>query len=301
MTAPQLQSDVDELFDVKNSYYIGNYQQCINEAQRVQITSREMKLERDVFLYNAYIAQKKYRIVTDEISEKSAIELQAIKLLAEFFAYPNKRDSTFQSYSEKFGKYENENHYVVIVGATMYLNDGQVEKALQILYPDDHLESLALTLQAYLSMSRIDLARKALKKMQEKDEDSTLTQMAQAWINIALGKEKLQDAYYIFQEIIDKYGTSVNLLNSQSVCFIGQGKYEEADSALQEAMDKDSNNPSTLVNSIVLCTHLSKPSELASRYLSQMKESHGDSRFVKDYISKDNEFDRLCKEYEIPA
>lgn len=72
----------------------------------------------------------------------------------------------------------------------------------------------------------------------------------------------MQDAYYIFQEIIDKYGTSVNLLNSQSVCFIGQGKYEEADSALQEAMDKDSNNPSTLVNSIVLSTHLNKPSEV---------------------------------------
>lgn len=50
-----------------------------------------MKLERDVFLYNAYIAQKKYRIVIDEISEKSAVELRAIKLLAEFFAYPNKR------------------------------------------------------------------------------------------------------------------------------------------------------------------------------------------------------------------
>ncbi|XKL63985.1 hypothetical protein PGB90_006349 [Kerria lacca] len=294
----QQQSDVDELFDVKNLFYIGNFQQCINEAQKVKIVLLETKLERDVFVYKAYIAQKKYKIVIDEISEKSPVELQVLKLLSEFFVSPNEKQNILQTYLDKFSVFENENHHVVMAAATIYIHDDQFENALQVLHRNDHLECLSVALQIYISMSRIDLARKELKKMQEKDEDSLLTQLAQAWVNIAMGRDKLEDAYYIIQEIIDKYGSSVNLLNCQAVCYIVQGKYEEADSALQEAMEKDNNNPDTLINSIVLSAHLNKPSEVTSRYLMQLKESHFNTGFIKDLNIKENEFNELFLEYE---
>ncbi|KZC14445.1 PREDICTED: coatomer subunit epsilon [Dufourea novaeangliae] len=290
-----------QIFDVKNNFLIGNYQECIKEAQKLKPSTPEIAMLRDGYLYRAYIAQRKFRVVLDEINSSSPVELQPLKTLADYFANPSRRETILAELQEATSHIDYDNHNFLIVAATIYYYENNLEGALTVLRDVDHLECLALKLAIYLKMHRIDLAKKVLKTMQEIDEDTTVTQLAQAWLNISTGADKLHEAFYILQEMTDKYSRTNMMLNGQAVCFIGQGKYEEAETVLQDSLEKDSNNPVALINMVVLSQHLGKAPEVANRYLSQLKESHAEDPFVKDYTQKTSEFQRLVKQYSVGA
>jgi hypothetical protein len=94
-------AEVDELFEVRNSFYIGNFQHCINEAQSLSPSTTELKVERDVFLYRAYTAQGKYGLVLDEIKTSSSQEVQAVRVLADFLQNASQKDAILKQLEAK--------------------------------------------------------------------------------------------------------------------------------------------------------------------------------------------------------
>ena len=48
--------------------------------------SPEQRVEKDVIMYRAYIAQKKYAVVLDEVTPAAAPELQSVRMMADYLA-----------------------------------------------------------------------------------------------------------------------------------------------------------------------------------------------------------------------
>lgn len=149
-----------------------------------------------------------------------------------------------------------------------------------------------MLVELYLKMFRADLAEKQLKVMKGIDEDAVLTMLATAQVNLApvssrsechacssdvvtlfcvLGcvqnSTKIQDAIYIYEELIDKYGGTLFLLNGIAVAKMQMGLFEEAETALQDSLTKNTSDADTLANLIVVSQHLDRPQEVINRYL----------------------------------
>jgi len=250
-------------------------------------------------MYRAYLAQRKFAIILDEIKPSAPKSLQHLRTLATYLQAPcDSRESAVKKIEEELnGAGADEDHLLYVVAATIFMHEKNYDAALRALntcQQQSNLEVLAMQIQAYLVLDRVDFAKKALKQMQEIDDDSVLTQLAQAWCNIAMGGEKSKDAYFAFQELADKSKSTPLLLNGQVCAFLAQGMLVEAEAALNEAMDIDSNNYDTLVNQVVFNQVSCKD---ASRLVTQLKEKE-DSNFVAEYKQKEADFERLCQNYK---
>lgn len=127
---------------------------------------------------------------------------------------------------------------LVLISAILFMLEDNVKEAVRALRAPRTMEHHALLVQLYLRMDRLDLAQKELKALKAKDEDSCLTSLATAWTHMCTGDTKLQEAAYIYDELVDKYGASATLLNGLAVAKMHQGAFEEAEGHLQEALTK---------------------------------------------------------------
>ncbi|CAD5234650.1 unnamed protein product [Bursaphelenchus xylophilus] len=281
----------DALYELRNYYYIGAYQQCAKEAQKTNVKTDRERLEKDVFLFRAYIALGKSSVVLSEISADVKEDvMKAVRLLGLYKSQTSKERVVVQV--EELANNTVDDLALVILGSIL-LSDNKHEEAYKVLKRADLLEARALTIQTLLAINRFDLALKNLKQMQEVDEDATLTQLALAWLYISNGKEKLQDAFYIYQEMIDKFGATADLLVSQSAVKILKNEIPEAENLLQLAEEKDSGSAAVLINQFLVSSVLHKNDDVLSRILTQLKAEHSDLAWVKSYLEKEQLFDEL--------
>ncbi|KAI9126486.1 hypothetical protein K1719_002133 [Acacia pycnantha] len=284
----------DHLFNLRNNFYLGAYQAAINSSN-VNNLSTDDAIERDCLVHRCYIALGQLQFVISEIDSSAATPLQAVKLLAQYFSNPENKESTISSLKEWLADPAIGNNPTLrLIAGIVFMHEQDYNEALKHTNAGGTLELHALNVQIFIKMHRSDYAERQLRAMQQIDEDHTLTQLANAWLNLAVGGSKIQEAYLIFQDLSERYQTTSLLLNGKAVCCMHMGNFDEAETLLVEALNKDARDPETLANLVVCCLHLGKPS---SKSFSQLKLSHPDHVLVKRVSAAEESFDRALQSF----
>ncbi|KAH9747615.1 Coatomer subunit epsilon-1 [Citrus sinensis] len=282
----------DHLFNLRNNFYLGAYQAAINNSDLTNLPPDDA-VERDCLVYRSYIALGSYQLVISEIDESAATPLQAVKLLALYLSSPDNKESTISSLKEWLSDPAiGSNATLRLIAGIIFMHEEDYNEALKHTNAGGTMELHALNVQIFLKMHRSDYAERQLRAMQQIDEDHTLTQLANAWLNLAVGGSKIQEAYLIFQDFSEKYPMTGLILNGKAVCCMHMGNFDEAEGLLLDALNKDAKDPETLANLVVCSLHQGKST---SRYLNQLKLTHPDHMLVKRASSGDESFERALQ------
>ncbi|KAG6755584.1 hypothetical protein POTOM_041417 [Populus tomentosa] len=228
----------DHLFNLRNNFYLGAYQAAINTSDLPNL-SPDDAVERDSLVYRSYIALSSYQLVIHEIDDAAATPLQAVKLLALYLSSPENKESTISSLKEWLADSAIANNAILrLIAGIIFMHEEDYNEALKHTNAGGTMELHALNVQIFLKMHRSDYAEKQLRIMQQIDEDHTLTQLATAWLNLAVGGSKIQEAYLIFQDFSEKYPMTGLILNGKAVCCMHMGNFDEAETLLLEALNK---------------------------------------------------------------
>jgi len=304
----------DELYTLRAQYYLGHYTLSLQEAKATarRPLSNDLKIEREEFQLRSMLALKQYDKVIDSASDISP-GTKAIGVRAKYDSpsTPEATRADLLSELQALASDPSTTPTAQLIAAQTFLAHGEMTKeALQAVHAGTTMEHLALSVQIYLRMDRLDLALGSLMKMKQMDEEAVLAQLCHCHIAIYQGSSQALDAVHIVTSLTEQYGNCIMLLNMAAVACMASGQYAEAEVHLMDAMaeDKDDANVDvdsnvdvdTLINLIVCFQHQGKVKEIG-QVIDRIKRSHPNHTFVQGLLRVEGAFERESVKYKVAA
>ena len=286
--------DVDELYAVRNNFYVGNFQVAIDEGESTPPLSQQKQIELDVYVARSRLALGQGKELISSINQ-APMAMEAVKALAVFETNPSKQDVCIEKVESWLGdEMTGNNPTLRLIAGLMYTKAGKYSEALAVLKGAgaNQPEHSALMIHVLILMNRIDAAQKELAELENSNaDDAVITQLAQGWVYCSLGGGKTEEASYIFQELIDKFDPTVKLLNNLAVCKVHMEQYPEAEEMLTTALEENPGDVDSLVNLIVVSRHLNKSQEVIDNLMEQLKQKDPNNLKLKEWLEAEAIFD----------
>jgi len=301
MEAKTTMSEPDELYTLRAQYWLGHYRQCVEEGKSVsrRPMGPQLKNEREEFVLRAQLALGEYDKVLRETEGSDRPSMRALGLHASYESCPDPltRDSICETLKAMLAEPESANSTSFqLTACHIFLRHGLTREALQCVHLGMTMEHLAVSLQIYLKIDRLDLAEEQLRLMKQADEDSLLTQLCSAYLGIAGGRSTVDDAVHVLASLSEQYGPSVMLLNVTAVANLVKGNYDTAEAALAEAAQEHGNDADTLINTIACYWQMGKGGD-TQPFIAKLKSGHPLHPYVQALDRVASALDREAVKY----
>ncbi|KAI0853100.1 coatomer epsilon subunit-domain-containing protein [Daldinia vernicosa] len=283
-----------ELINIHNHFHQGQYQEVIDFD--TSALSSENALPARVLALRARIALGQAEEAIADVQGESEPELVAVRALAEYSL--GKTDAAVQAV-EELASSAGDNQTVQVLGGTVLQAAGKSEEALALLSQHSgSLDAVALITQIHLQQNRTDLALKEVAAARRWAQDSLLVNLAESWVGLRLGGDKYQQAFYVFEELAQAPSTSsIVSLVSQAVCELHLGRVEEAQSALEQAVQKQPEYAEAIANLLVLSIITGKDAAAVSELTNTLKKAAPEHTFLVDLEEKSELFDKAAAKF----
>ncbi|UNI20591.1 hypothetical protein JDV02_006663 [Purpureocillium takamizusanense] len=280
-----------ELINIHNHFHQGQYQEVVDFD--TSSFSPENALPARVLQLRARIALGQAEDVLADVKGESVPDLEALGAFAQYTL--GKTDAAVATI-QKLAQSAADNVTVQIIGGTVLQASGNSDEALALLSQHQaSLEAVALIVQIQLQQNRTDLAVKEVAAARRWAQDSLLVNLAESWVGLRVGGEKYQQAFYVYEELAQAPSTaSIRSLVSQAVCELHLGRLEEAQTALEQALQKEPGYVEAIANLLVLKVVSGNDATELHETLQKAEPNH---QFLADLAEKSELFDKAAAKY----
>lgn len=273
----------DELQEIRDNFYVGNYQKTAELCQTTQMSNDLTQAERDATFARSCLPLAQF----DKLKAMQNSEIPGQKAAALTAVYTkSKNEQQRESAKEKLVQLAKESHDVVTaaLAASALAQNNELPDAITLAQSHQTLEIQALRVFIYLLAHRADLAERQLREMTGNNDDAAVYRIANAAVKLATGDP--QEGYLTYCDLASQFPGDAEESNStvlsvgKAVANMQRGMFTEAVEDLARAQAVAPNDADVLVNLCCCATHLRKPDEFKQHYTT-LEQQHPNNPYVK--------------------